>query len=126
MADRRQPVLATSLAPTRMTPALARDQVERHIPPHLAALRQDAALVTTELVTNAVIHGRSVVDLDLYVDDDGICLSVADLGPGVPAIRVPDTTGGGYGLHIVEKLATRWGHQAIHPQGKRVWAELAR
>jgi hypothetical protein len=107
-----------------MTPRLARDEVERHIPPHLEPLRREAALLTTELVTNAVIHGRSVVDLDLYVDDDGLCLSVVDFGPGVPAIRDPDQNGGGYGLHLVDKLATRWGHERLDPQGKRVWFEL--
>jgi anti-sigma regulatory factor (Ser/Thr protein kinase) len=107
-----------------MTPHLARDAVDRHIPPHFAPLRHEAALLTTELVTNAVIHGQSVVDLDLYVDDDGLYLSVADFGPGVPTIRAPDPSGGGYGLRIVDNLATRWGHEMLDPQGKRVWFEL--
>jgi hypothetical protein len=124
VAEWRQLILATSYAPTHMAPRLACDEVERHIPPSLEPLRHDAALLTTELVANAVMHGRSVADVDLCVDDDALYLSVVDFGPGVPAIREPDQQGGGYGLHLVDKLATRWGHEMLAPQGKRVWFEL--
>jgi anti-sigma regulatory factor (Ser/Thr protein kinase) len=107
-----------------MAPRIARDQVERHMPSNFER-RRDAALLTTELVTNAVIHAHSVVDLDLYIDGDQIYVSVVDFGPGEPEIREPDGSGGGYGLQLVDKLATRWGHDALDPLGKRVWFELA-
>lgn len=114
----------TSLAPTTRAPGIARDEVEHHLPADLAPVRNEVALLTTELVTNAVIHAHSVVDLDLYLYDDGLCVTVTDYGPGTPAIRAPDESGGGYGLRLVDKLATRWGHETIDPLGKRVWFEL--
>lgn len=73
-----------------------------------------------------MVHAGSVVDVDLYLYEDGLCVTVNDFGPGVPAIRAPDETGGGYGLRLVDTLATRWGHEHIHPQGKRVWFQLRR
>jgi anti-sigma regulatory factor (Ser/Thr protein kinase) len=101
-----------------MAPRLARAAVKRHIPPQLAPLEPKAAFLATELVTNAVVHAGSI--------DDGLCLSVTDFGPGEPVMRAPDPNGGGYGLHLVNKLATRWGHEMLHPRGKRVWFELHR
>ena len=118
------PVLATSLAPTPTAPRLARDELERHLPEALALFRHDVALLTTELVTNAVLHAHSVVDLDLYLYDDGVCVTVVDYGPGTPEIRAPDERGGGYGLRLVDNVATRWGHERVNPRGKRVWFEL--
>jgi two-component sensor histidine kinase len=103
---------------------MARDEVERHLPANLAALGLEVGLLTTELVTNAVIHAHSVVDLDVYVYDDGLRVAVSDFGPGVPAIRTPSESGGGYGLHIVDEIATCWGHEPLIPSGKRVWFEL--
>lgn len=87
-------------------------------------MRHETGLLTTELVTNAVIHARSVVDLDLFLYDDGLCVTVIDFGPGVPAIRAPDQSGGGYGLRLVERLASRWGYEPVDPLGKRVWFEI--
>ena len=117
-------VFTTSLAPTRSAPRIARDQVEHHLPAGLAPLHNEVALLTTELVANGVIHAKSVVDVDLYLYDDGLCVTVIDFGPGIPAVRAPAQSGGGDGLRLVDGLATRWGYESINPLGKRVWFEL--
>jgi hypothetical protein len=74
----RQPVLATSLAPNRIAPRIARDELERHMPPHFERRKEAAPAHSTELITNAVIHAHSVVDLELYVDGDQIYVPVVD------------------------------------------------
>jgi anti-sigma regulatory factor (Ser/Thr protein kinase) len=87
-------------------------------------LADDAALLTSELVTNAVIHARSSIDLELSIGDGHIHISVVDHGAGTPRIREPDHAGGGQGLRLVDSIADRWGHEPLHPFGKRVWFDL--
>lgn len=89
----------------------------------LTAVQDVAALVATELVTNAVQHARSSCRVTLNHDDNGLRVGVRDYRPG-PAPRprpVDATRGGGRGLHLVAMLAGRWGVQR-HADGKTVWA----
>jgi anti-sigma regulatory factor (Ser/Thr protein kinase) len=74
----------------------------------------DARLVATELVGNAVRHANPVQPDVMLVrwsaDEDHLSLSVSDGGSAsVPVQRqpTPDTTQG-RGLHIVDALAERW------------------
>jgi anti-sigma regulatory factor (Ser/Thr protein kinase) len=120
-----QPVLAATLPPTLAAPRFARNEVLARLHErHLEQLADEAALLTSELVTNAVIHAHSSVDLELYLDDDHIHVSVVDHGEGAPRIREPDPAGGGQGLRIVDSIADQWGHEPLHPFGKRVWFDL--
>ncbi|MDQ6605724.1 MAG: ATP-binding protein [Actinomycetota bacterium] len=89
----------------------------------------DGLLVASELVTNAVRHSGCAPDHVLQVSVDlargGLVISVHD--PGISKCSAVPRAGddeepGGWGLRIVEKLATRWG--AERPNGYRVWAEL--
>jgi anti-sigma regulatory factor (Ser/Thr protein kinase) len=90
----------------------------------------DAKLLVSELVTNALIHAGTVVHLQVELRDDALRVSVADEGsPGgdVPTDgELPDVrlSVGGRGLAIVSVLAHRWGVEPL-PGGKRVWFELA-
>ena len=84
-----------------------------------------AVLLATELVTNAVEHGRGAAYLDAEVDDRAIRLEVTD-GSTVhpqPNTSVGDLDERGRGLMLIEALASRWG---ILPRsdGKTVWCEL--
>lgn len=87
-----------------------------------------AALLCSELVTNAVIHARSTVALEAAYDDARVLrIEVydrspheADLTPQQPA----EGAEGGRGLAIVARLACRWGVDPCSP-GKRVWFTLA-
>ncbi|MEA2451038.1 MAG: hypothetical protein QOG63_2970 [Thermoleophilaceae bacterium] len=92
------------------------------------ALR-DLHLLTSEVVNNSVLHGG--------VDDDGwielllsheptrVRIEVRDSGvQGAPRLREPDLDeGGGFGLFLVEAMASRWGANRA-ASGLTVWFEL--
>jgi anti-sigma regulatory factor (Ser/Thr protein kinase) len=71
------------------------------------------ALMVSEVVTNALLHGGSDHDVELVLTEEGdvVRVEVRDEGEGpVPAPQALDHAGdGGYGLYLVEQLADRWG-----------------
>jgi anti-sigma regulatory factor (Ser/Thr protein kinase) len=86
----------------------------------------DARLLVSELVTNSVRHAGltadGVVRVGAEVTGGILRLEVDDAGTaGTVAPRTPDRNGG-FGLHLVEALAHRWG---VTREGfTRVWIEL--
>ena len=85
-----------------------------------------ASLLVSELVTNAIVHARSAVELELSRDADADVLRVAVRDASVR----PPRMGGfdlealsGRGLALVEALSDRWGVEA-DASGKLVWFEL--
>lgn len=82
----------------------------------------DVALLTSELVTNAVTHARSAADVTLRRDGRAVRVEVRDRDVAPPRKRRPDERGG-RGLHLVEAIADRWGIETRHP-GKVVWFEI--
>lgn len=92
--------------------AMARHWVCEHCPEqHLpAARRWIAELLTSELVQNALDHGRGPVTLSLTHDDDGILVGITDGDGGVPRLKeqTPAATEG-RGIALVDALATAWG-----------------
>ena len=95
----------------------------------LAALRADAELLVSELVTNAVLHGRSDVTLSIAVAEGVLEVGVADrtpMRPGFPttaSVPEPWIAEGGRGLHLVDQVADEWG-VAPMATGKQVWFRL--
>lgn len=90
------------------------------------ALVDLAALVISELATNAIAHGGSPFTATVSRLPDSVRLSVRDDSPSMPVPRVPGAAQpGGRGLVIVAALSRRWGTVA-RPGGKVVWAELER
>jgi anti-sigma regulatory factor (Ser/Thr protein kinase) len=92
-------------------------------------VRDDALLITSELVSNAVKHSgcgpADEVEVVAELTPGGVLIAVTDPGRsgGTPArMAAGSTWGGGLGLRIVEHLARRWG--AERRDGLRVWAEL--
>lgn len=89
-----------------------------------------AALLTTELVANAVRHGGGRwLEVALILDDRAMRVEVSDGGAGAPRpqpLPGPEADTG-RGLMIVETLAERWGYEPdASGRGKRVWFELDR
>jgi anti-sigma regulatory factor (Ser/Thr protein kinase) len=89
-------------------------------------LADDAAVVATELATNAVAHARCGFTISVARSAAAIRISVRDAGL-VPAADgasplVPST---GHGLGLVAALASQWAVQPL-ADGKMVWAEFRR
>ena len=86
----------------------------------------DALLLTSELVTTAVLHGRSDVCIEVEVRDDVLHVSVLDENSRHPTPVAEDPNAlDGRGLALVEVVADRWGVDD-RPLGKAVWFELSR
>ncbi|HMH90223.1 MAG TPA: ATP-binding protein [Streptosporangiaceae bacterium] len=93
----------------------------------LASLSDDASLVLTELVTNALLHAKGeTLHIFLRSDRQRLAIMVGDASPEMPARAdaLSDDDLCGRGLVIVESLAQHWGAYRV-PTGKIVWAILA-
>ena len=91
-------------------------------------LRDDLALLVTELVTNAVRHGGAASDRPLRVElrREGGRIRVEVVDPGSefePSQPGAGDSDGGWGLFLVDRLSERWGVHPV-PSGKCVWFEL--
>ena len=87
---------------------------------------ETAQLLTSELVTNSARHAgtpEGLIDLAIHHSADSLRVEVTDQGRGFETGRGrPDLGGGsGWGLWLVEELATRWG---LLRDPTRVWFEL--
>jgi anti-sigma regulatory factor (Ser/Thr protein kinase) len=91
----------------------------------LSHLVDDAELITSELVTNAISHGRPDIELRVIALPDRVRISVLDADVHALPQRAGDRglQVGGRGLALVEKVAMSWGHE-VRDGGKEVWAEL--
>lgn len=85
-----------------------------------------AELLTSELVTNAIVHTDHDAVLTATVGPRGLHVEVRDFVARRPRLRLPVTDDGtnGRGLFLVQSLADAWGVRA-HGVGKAVWFELA-
>jgi hypothetical protein len=92
-----------------------------------ADLIDDAALIVSELATNAVLHARTDFTVTLSRLPEGtIRLAVRDASMARPRPRrAGPLDGSGRGLGLVAAFATGWGAEFL-PDGKVVWAELTR
>jgi anti-sigma regulatory factor (Ser/Thr protein kinase) len=89
----------------------------------------DAAIVITELVTNAIKHGSPLpgrwLEVTWDMDTETVEIAVSDGGGSRtrPRANRPSLSAmGGRGLGIVDTLSDRWG---VRPPGTTVWAILA-
>jgi anti-sigma regulatory factor (Ser/Thr protein kinase) len=100
----------------------ARQLVNGHATSLGAQERQDAALMVSELVTNAVVHGVGAISLRI-VEAEAVRVEVADEGNVALAPSPEPGAHGGWGLRIVEQLADDWG---ILEGSTKVWFRLRR
>ncbi|CAJ60497.1 MULTISPECIES: ATP-binding SpoIIE family protein phosphatase [Frankia] len=89
---------------------------------------EDATLLVSEVVTNAVLHARSDLVLRASLEPGRLRISVEDREgghlprPGAAAANKPDPESG-WGLLLVEALSLAWGVETT-PGGKRVWFDI--
>ena len=108
-------------------PRLARRAVESLGPAIDPDVKPDVVLLVSELVTNSVKYGAEG-DLRLQIEaPEPRRLRVEVINEGAsfePKARTrPKTEAGGWGLHLVETLADRWG---VHAGSTHVWFEINR
>jgi anti-sigma regulatory factor (Ser/Thr protein kinase) len=102
----------------------------------LEVLVEDASVVVTELLSNAVRHGLAsprdasgapqLLGLGLLRRGATVLCAISDPGADLPVLREPDgLTESGRGLFIVGALSESWGWTPHHRAGKAVWALLS-
>ena len=120
--------VALTVAAGPDAPAAARNAVGTGLAGRVADdVLRDARLLVSELVTNSVRHAGLAADGVVHISADvtgGILrLEVDDAGTAGRVAARPPSPEGGFGLHLVEALAHRWG---VTREGcTRVWVELA-
>ncbi|MEV0268011.1 MAG: ATP-binding protein [Hamadaea sp.] len=82
----------------------------------------DAELLVSELVSNAVRHGGGCIELSVQSHEQGVTIKAADGSSVVPRRRDPGDDGG-FGLQIIEAISEGWGVEEFQG-GKRVWVRL--
>ena len=94
---------------------------------NLDAAAVTAALIVSELVTNAVLHARTPFQVRVMIDGDVIRIEVHDGTERKPIRRYfSDRATSGRGLQLVEELCEAWGVDADSDgTGKTVWAEVS-
>lgn len=87
---------------------------------------ETAVLITSELVTNALVHSVSdVISCALHLDNGHLRIEVTDQGTikTAPAVQHPALEDlSGRGLLLVDTLSEAWGVTPATPCGQTVWA----
>ena len=91
----------------------------------LDSLVDVTVLLTSEVVTNAILHARTNVVVIIVVDVPTVRVEVSDDAEQYPEMRRTDEEAtSGRGMMLVDSLATAWGVRPANG-GKCVWFEVA-
>ena len=122
--SRRATQLVRTFAFSPDAPAAARHFTVAALPAWGGAdLADDAALVVTELASNAIVHAHSAFTVVLSALDDLLRISVRDAAPVRGNELRPAAL---HGLGAVDAMASRWGVEPLGAAGKTVWVDLHR
>lgn len=115
-----------TLAPHPTSPSAARCHVTQVLEDGpLADLIDTASLLVSEVVTNAVLHAATDIELSCSIGGGSLCVEVRDQSTVTPTPRHYDANAmTGRGLGMVELLADEWGVDSDE-RGKTVWFLLA-
>jgi anti-sigma regulatory factor (Ser/Thr protein kinase) len=111
------------LEPTPVSPALARAYCDGVLAEAGHEHCDDARLVVSELVTNAVVHAGTTIDLSMSIREDVLRIEVTDCGVDRPQVWTEAFTSG-RGLPIVQAIGRAWGVLDLG-SAKTVWCELS-
>ncbi|MCW2778764.1 MAG: regulatory protein [Frankiales bacterium] len=104
----------------------ARRFVDSHAPELPAETHDALLLLTSELVTNAVLHARTPIELGITVTEHAVLVTVHDLDLARPAQRPYDGREGGWGLGLVAALADASDLETHDGDGKTAWFRVSR
>jgi anti-sigma regulatory factor (Ser/Thr protein kinase) len=92
---------------------------------HGRSVLDDALLLTSETITNAVVHGGPPIVLAVECTGAALEIRVRDGSSGLPRRTTPAAMSQhGRGLLLVETLSDDWGVDPAGPTGKEVWFRL--
>jgi len=99
--------------------------VRAHAPDWAPDARMTLELLTSELVTNGILHARTQMSLGVAVSEHGeVFVAVGDQNLAMPEQQpYSDSRATGRGLTLVEGLADEWGVRT-HEDGKTMWFVL--
>lgn len=113
------------LDPVPRVAGMARSFISEHAPELPPDLAHTLLLLTSELVTNAVIHARTPLEVGITVSDRSIVVTVHD----EDLHHEPDRgrgREGGWGLGLVRELADDYAMEHHVGEGKTAWFRLSR
>jgi anti-sigma regulatory factor (Ser/Thr protein kinase) len=114
------------LEPVPRAPGDARRFVRRHVPELPEETADSLLLLTSELVSNAVLHARTPIRLDVVVSEQAVTVAVHDLDLARPQQDpYPSGREGGWGLELVSVLADA-SATVSDADGKTAWFRLLR
>jgi histidine kinase-like protein len=118
------PVTA-GFAPETDAPSRARHFVASTIAPWTTTGDcETAVLLVSELVTNAVVHARTAVEVEVRVHGSILHVEVRDRRPNCPVVLADASAEHGRGLQILDGFATAWG-TVQQEDAKAVWFDLS-
>jgi PAS domain S-box-containing protein len=88
-------------------------------------LLEPAQLLVSEVVTNALVHSATPIEVSMAADEQGVLVEIGDGSPNIPRVRdYAPTASTGRGLALLDRTADAWG---VVPgiRGKTVWFQLS-
>ena len=104
----------------------ARRFVLQHAPDLPPETQDSLVLLTSELVTNAVLHARTAIELGITIADDSVLVTVHDLDLARAEQSPWAGREGGWGLGLVSALAEVSSMDTDPDGGKTAWFRLRR
>ncbi|MCW2608152.1 MAG: regulatory protein [Frankiales bacterium] len=104
----------------------ARQFIAEHAPPLPADTLDALLLMTSELVTNAVLHARTELDVGITVGATTVLVTVHDQDLARPSQQPYEAREGGWGLALVTALADESALERHREGGKTAWFRLSR
>lgn len=119
------PVSRISLAARPTSTREARDRLTAFLGSWAnQAARDNATLLLSEVITNAVLHARGdTILITLTLSRGRLVARVLDESASLPVRRSAGESGG-WGLGLIDQLSSRWGVDQHPGDGKTVWFEI--